>query len=94
MGRVAVAKAREQGWSYAVPHFRGCSGELNLAPRAYHSGDYEEVEWILQRMSERRGGPVLAADLRGIWQEAALFNRNFEKFRGVDPKIIAAGPQA
>jgi len=55
--------AREQGWSYAVPHFRGCSGELNLAPRAYHSGDFEEVEWILQRMSERRGGPVLAVGI-------------------------------
>jgi len=55
--------AREQGWSYAVPHFRGCSGELNLAPRAYHSGDYEEVEWILKRMSERRGGPVLAVGI-------------------------------
>ena len=24
---------------FAVPHFRGCSGEINLAPRAYHSGD-------------------------------------------------------
>jgi predicted alpha/beta-fold hydrolase len=55
--------AREQGWSYAVPHFRGCSGELNLAPRAYHSGDYEEVEWILQRLAERRGGPVLAVGI-------------------------------
>jgi predicted alpha/beta-fold hydrolase len=55
--------ARDQGWSYAVPHFRGCSGELNLAPRAYHSGDYEEVEWILQRISERRGGPVLAVGI-------------------------------
>jgi predicted alpha/beta-fold hydrolase len=55
--------ARDNGWSYAVPHFRGCSGELNLAPRAYHSGDYEEVEWILQRMAERRGGPVLAVGI-------------------------------
>jgi predicted alpha/beta-fold hydrolase len=55
--------ARDQGWSYAVPHFRGCSGELNLAPRAYHSGDYEEVEWILARMTERRGGPVLAVGI-------------------------------
>ncbi|MDP9125448.1 MAG: alpha/beta hydrolase, partial [Pseudomonadota bacterium] len=55
--------AREQGWSYAVPHFRGCSGELNLAPRAYHSGDYQEVEGILRRMSERRGGPVLAVGI-------------------------------
>ncbi len=55
--------ARDQGWSYAVPHFRGCSGELNLAPRAYHSGDYQEVEWILQRLAERRGGPVLAVGI-------------------------------
>ena len=55
--------ARDQGWAYAVPHFRGCSGELNLAPRAYHSGDYEEVEWILQRMAQRRGGPVLAVGI-------------------------------
>ena len=55
--------ARAQGWSYAVPHFRGCSGELNLAPRAYHSGDWEEVEWILGRLAERRGGPVLAVGI-------------------------------
>jgi uncharacterized protein len=36
--------------AFAVPHFRGCSGEINRAPRAYHSGDYEEIGWILQRM--------------------------------------------
>jgi predicted alpha/beta-fold hydrolase len=32
--------ARGAGWAYLVPHFRGCSGEPNLAPRAYHSGDH------------------------------------------------------
>jgi uncharacterized protein len=42
--------AQECAVAYAVPHFRGCSGEINRAPRAYHSGDYEEVGWILQRM--------------------------------------------
>jgi uncharacterized protein len=41
--------AREQGLAYAVPHFRSCSGELNRAPRAYHSGDFEEIDWILRR---------------------------------------------
>jgi hypothetical protein len=29
----------DRGWSGAVPHFRGCSGEPNRLPRAYHSGD-------------------------------------------------------
>ncbi len=55
--------ASDRGWSYAVPHFRGCSGELNLAPRAYHSGDYEEVEWILARLAARHGRPIYAVGI-------------------------------
>lgn len=53
--------AGRAGWACAVPHFRGCSGELNRAPRAYHSGDHEEIGWILQRLRLRAGGPVRAA---------------------------------
>ena len=45
--------AEQRGWNFAVPHFRGCSGELNLAPRAYHSGDFEEIGWILARLRAR-----------------------------------------
>jgi predicted alpha/beta-fold hydrolase len=52
--------ARARGWRFAVPHFRGCSGELNLAPRAYHSGDHEEIEWILARMRGTHAGPIAA----------------------------------
>jgi len=52
--------ARARGWRYAVPHFRGCSGELNLAPRAYHSGDHEEIDWILARMRALHAGPIAA----------------------------------
>ncbi len=55
--------ARERGWRYVVPHFRGCSGEMNRAPRAYHSGDYEEVDWILARLRERHAGPLLAVGI-------------------------------
>ena len=47
--------ARRAGWQLAVPHFRGCSGELNLAPRAYHSGDFEEIGWILGRLRLQHG---------------------------------------
>ena len=55
--------ARQQGWHYAVPHFRGCSGELNLAPRAYHSGDFEEVGWILDRLRAGHGRPLQAVGI-------------------------------
>mgnify|MGYP000873025165 FL=1 len=52
--------AQSQGMAFAVPHFRGCSGELNQAPRAYHSGDYEEIDWVLERLRERHAGNILA----------------------------------
>jgi len=52
--------ARSRGWRYAVPHFRGCSGELNRGPRAYHSGDFEEIGWILERLRAQHPGPIVA----------------------------------
>ena len=52
--------ARERRWRFVVPHFRGCSGELNLAPRAYHSGDHEEIGWILARLRERHAHAIAA----------------------------------
>jgi predicted alpha/beta-fold hydrolase len=52
--------AREHGWRFVVPHFRGCSGEINLAPRAYHSGDFEEIGWVLGRLRATQGAPVVA----------------------------------
>ena len=52
--------AHQHGYGFAVPHFRGCSGEINLAPRAYHSGDYQEIDWILQRVKTEWTGPIVA----------------------------------
>ena len=40
---------RDIGRFGVVVHFRGCSGELNRRPRAYHAGDSDEIDWILRR---------------------------------------------
>jgi len=53
--------AQRRGWQLSVPHFRGCSGEPNLAPRAYHSGDFEEIGWILARLRAASPLPLRAA---------------------------------
>ncbi|MBI5128016.1 MAG: alpha/beta fold hydrolase [Rhodopseudomonas palustris] len=59
---IAFAQAAQaRGWRFSIPHFRGCSGEINLAPRSYHSGDFEEIGWLLGRVRERAGRPVIAA---------------------------------
>ena len=55
--------ARRRGWACAVPHFRGCSGEINLAPRAYHSGDFAEIDWMLRRFAGQHNGPVVAVGI-------------------------------
>jgi predicted alpha/beta-fold hydrolase len=47
--RSIAALAVRRGWRLAIPHFRGCSGELNRKPRAYHSGDSDEIAWVLER---------------------------------------------
>lgn len=51
-------EARRRGWDYVVPHFRGCSGELNRGPRAYHSGDHQEIGWVLARLRALSDGPL------------------------------------
>jgi predicted alpha/beta-fold hydrolase len=43
-------QARMAGALGVVVHFRGCSGENNWMPRAYHSGDSAEMDWILRRL--------------------------------------------
>ncbi|MGB6098713.1 MAG: alpha/beta fold hydrolase [Comamonas thiooxydans] len=50
----------QRGWHLAVPHFRGCSGEPNRLLRAYHSGDSDEVDWILRRLQQSASGELLA----------------------------------
>jgi len=44
--------AAQEGWRGVVPHFRGCSGELNRLLRSYHSGDSREIDWILRRLKK------------------------------------------
>ena len=54
-------EAARLGWAFCVPHFRGCSGDMNTAPRAYHSGDHEEIHWLLTRLREQDPArPILA----------------------------------
>lgn len=53
--RAVMAAVRARGWRMLLPHFRGCGGEPNRMPRAYHSGDSAEAAWILQRAKARAG---------------------------------------
>jgi len=59
--RALMHAAAGRGWQGVVVHFRGCSGEINRLPRAYHSGDSAEIDWILRRLRTLHAhGPLFA----------------------------------
>ncbi|HKO87427.1 MAG TPA: alpha/beta fold hydrolase [Burkholderiales bacterium] len=60
--RAMLHAAKEAGWRMLLPHFRGCGGTPNKLPRAYHSGDSAEADWILRRAHGLTG----AADFYAI----------------------------
>jgi predicted alpha/beta-fold hydrolase len=51
--RWTMRRFADHGWRGLVVHFRGCSGEANRLPRAYHSGDSDEGDWILRAIHRR-----------------------------------------
>ena len=59
--RALMATVEAVGWNGMVAHFRGCGGELNRLPRAYHSGDSAEIDWILRRVRANSGTAPLFA---------------------------------
>jgi predicted alpha/beta-fold hydrolase len=57
-----MSAIRTRGWRGVVLHFRGCGGEPNALPRAYHTGDAREVDWMLRRLHAIAGtAPLFAA---------------------------------
>jgi predicted alpha/beta-fold hydrolase len=59
--RTLMHRVSKRDWRGAVVNFRGCSGEPNRLPRAYHSGDWQEVDWILARLAAGSAGTPLYA---------------------------------
>lgn len=49
------------GFGVTFMHFRGCSGEPNRLPRAYHSGETGDIEYLLEILRQRHDGCPLMA---------------------------------
>lgn len=53
-----------QGWRAVLMEFRGASKELNRLPRAYHSGDTSDLNFVAQLLQQRE--PYTAKAVVGI----------------------------
>ena len=57
-----VWKTLEQaGFRPMLMHWRGCSGEPNRLPRAYHSGASDDIQWFIRFLQQRFSGTPLYA---------------------------------
>ena len=45
-------EAARRGWAADLLLFRGCGGELNRAPRFYHSGETSDIDSVARRLFE------------------------------------------
>lgn len=58
---LGILKALEHhGWRGVVMNLRGCSGEDNRLPRAYHSGDTVDLHQVMQHLKNRHANTPLA----------------------------------
>jgi predicted alpha/beta-fold hydrolase len=59
-----LGEAASAGLRGVVLNFRSCSGELNRAPRLYHSGETSDLDWVIGQLLERE--PSLRLGLVGV----------------------------
>jgi len=48
-----LARARSLGWSADLVLFRSCDGEVNSAPRLYHSGETTDLDFVVRTLVSR-----------------------------------------
>jgi uncharacterized protein len=101
--RHVLAACIKRGWPAVVPHFRGCSGELNRLPRAYHSGDSAELAWLLPELAHRSGrrlavigislgGNMLAKYLGELGQSQVMGSANSHGISGPTVAAVVSAP--
>lgn len=47
-----IKQLDESGYGVCFMHFRGCSEELNRLPRSYHSGDSNDLHFVINYLKE------------------------------------------
>jgi len=67
-------------------HFRGCGGTANRLPRAYHSGDSVELDWMLRRLRDQHGAAIYVA---GVSLGGNVLLKWLGEQRGAAREIVA-----
>ena len=84
-----LREAAALGLRALVLNFRSCSGELNRAPRLYHSGETSDLDAIIQWILERE--PTLSLGLVGVSLGGNVALKWLgERGAGAPPQLVGA----
>ncbi len=84
-----LLQAQRRGWQANLLLFRTCNGELNRAPRSYHSGETTDLDFVVRRLLEERPGAPLV--LAGVSLGAnVLLKWLGEQGAGLSGRVAAA----
>ena len=77
----------QQGWRAVLMHFRGAGQELNRLPRAYHSGDTGDLDFLMSALDQRE--PKTKKGIVGVSLGGNVLLKWLGE-QGHQPKISAA----
>lgn len=77
-----LAGLAQRRWSGVALNFRSCSGEPNLQPASYCSGDVRDARWLLPRIGELFEAPIGARAAVGFSLGASVLLNLLAKHGG------------
>ena len=78
------------GWRLRRAALSRLLGRAEPGPRAYHSGDFEEIGWILERLRAQHAGPIDGGGRLARRQCVAALGRRGGRQRGADGRARSA----
>ncbi len=84
-----IQELHRHRWNVAAMEFRSCSGEMNRAPRMYHSGETEDIAFVASRLIEQN--PKIALYIAGYSLGGNVTNKWFGESGDRLPANVRAG---
>jgi predicted alpha/beta-fold hydrolase len=90
-----MSELLQRKWRGVVVNFRGCAGRPNRLARAYHSGDFDEIDWILRRIADENGSEhrfAIGVSLGGNALLKWLAVRGAKASRHISSAVVVSAP--
>lgn len=78
---------QDEGWDIVAMNHRGCSGEPNKVPRAYHAGEYTDMAFVIDHIISTRNYHSVA--LIGFSLGGNILLNYLAKQRDIPDQILA-----